>query len=445
MRWLVGVPSTLLVLALLLVVTDLALAAGRIHPGVRVSGVAVGGLSREQAESRVTNEITARLGLPVTAKFEAKTWSVTADKVGVVVDAAASVERAWAVGREDALLTAVGRRFSALLGGVEVPAKVDPDLSKIAVLLEGIEKSVNVDARDATVKLDGLEPKLVPSSVGVQVDRKALQTALLAAFASEDRVVDVDVDLVPASVSDADAQGAIATARRMLAGPVTVQWEQKAWTFTPETLAKWLVFVQVPAGGPAAAGAEATSAAVATGVAAPTADTASASAVATGAPEPKPERMMLKASFSVEAIAPTLAQLTGIVGRPAVSAQFIADEGMVSIKPSQMGTGPDVAALASDLARTLAAADQPRQVTLRLASVEPSLTTEAARAMGIKERISKYTTTYASGAANRVNNIHVLGDALNNRLVPPGGIFDVNKAVGERTAAKGYLEAPGIV
>jgi vancomycin resistance protein YoaR len=65
--------------------------------------------------------------------------------------------------------------------------------------------------------------------------------------------------------------------------------------------------------------------------------------------------------------------------------------------------------------------------------------------MGIVERISTYTTTYPAGAKDRVNNIHTLATALNDKLIPPGGTFDFNATVGERTAAKGYREAPAIV
>jgi vancomycin resistance protein YoaR len=44
-----------------------------------------------------------------------------------------------------------------------------------------------------------------------------------------------------------------------------------------------------------------------------------------------------------------------------------------------------------------------------------------------------------------VNNVHLLGDALDGKLIAPGAVFSFNGAVGERTAAKGYQEANAIV
>ena len=66
--------------------------------------------------------------------------------------------------------------------------------------------------------------------------------------------------------------------------------------------------------------------------------------------------------------------------------------------------------------------------------------------MGIKERISAATPPRTRPANTpRVNNIHLLADALDGKLVAPGSTFSFNGAVGQRTAEKGYQEANAIV
>jgi len=86
-----------------------------------------------------------------------------------------------------------------------------------------------------------------------------------------------------------------------------------------------------------------------------------------------------------------------------------------------------------------------RKAAVKLVETQPKLTTAAAKEMGISDRISSYTTTYAGSSSARVNNVHKLAKALDMKLVPPGGVFSFNGAAGERTAAKGYQEAPAIV
>jgi vancomycin resistance protein YoaR len=117
----------------------------------------------------------------------------------------------------------------------------------------------------------------------------------------------------------------------------------------------------------------------------------------------------------------------------------------VTIEPSQDGIGPDIESLSLALTQELKDPSSDRAVELRTSRRTPEITTEKARSMGIKERISTYTTTYESGNQPRVNNIHLLGDSLDGALVKPGGVFSFNGTAGERTAEKGYQEANAIV
>ena len=133
------------------------------------------------------------------------------------------------------------------------------------------------------------------------------------------------------------------------------------------------------------------------------------------------------------------------IGRPARDARFKTRSGSVTIVPSKNGIGPDMDTLASRLTSELADEGSGRKVELRTTITKPKLTTQKAREMGIKQRLARYTTTYAPGNASRVNNIHLLGDALDGKLVAPGETFSFNGAIGQRTAAKGYQEANAIV
>jgi len=139
-------------------------------------------------------------------------------------------------------------------------------------------------------------------------------------------------------------------------------------------------------------------------------------------------------------------KLGASVGTPARDAKFKTSKGTVTIVPSQNGVGADLALLAKDITATLKDSSDPaRTVEIKTTVTEPKLTTERARSMGITQRISTFTTTYDGSNAPRTSNIHTLGDALDGKLVAPGATFSFNGAVGERTAAKGYQEAPAIV
>lgn len=427
-RWGLGVPLGLLALAIVIVLGDVAVSYGRIHPGVRVADVALGGMTREAAARQMDRELGRRLRLPVTATYKTGKWNANAAQLGLTLDATLTADAAMKVGREPTLAAAVARRFAAVFGGVEVTATLDADDASLTSLFDKIDETVAVPARDATVKLEGLEGTLVPSADGVRLDRRAATDGLMRTFVSNDRTLSLRLQRVPVRITDAEARDAIAQTKKLLSGPVTIRWEDKSWSFEPNVMAEWITYRQVVKGTTNAA--EETSAAAGVSVAA--------------SATPKAQQIVLLATFAGDAVSRTITPMTGVIGRPAVNAEFVVSGGGVSIKASQTGLGPDIDALVSDMERTLKQS-VPREVTLRLAAVEPELTTEKAREMGIKERISTYTTSYNASQAPRVNNIHTLADALNNKLVPPGGVFDFNATVGERTAAKGYQVAPGIV
>jgi vancomycin resistance protein YoaR len=74
----------------------------------------------------------------------------------------------------------------------------------------------------------------------------------------------------------------------------------------------------------------------------------------------------------------------------------------------------------------------------------PQRTTEVAKTMGITSVVSSYTTTYG-GTPGRLNNVQLVAELIDGTLIAPGGTFSFNGTTGERTAAKGFQEAPVII
>jgi vancomycin resistance protein YoaR len=63
----------------------------------------------------------------------------------------------------------------------------------------------------------------------------------------------------------------------------------------------------------------------------------------------------------------------------------------------------------------------------------------------IDTKISSFTTNYQTSSAERSYNIELSTKAINGTLLMPGDTFSFNDIVGERTAARGYKEAPVII
>jgi len=64
--------------------------------------------------------------------------------------------------------------------------------------------------------------------------------------------------------------------------------------------------------------------------------------------------------------------------------------------------------------------------------------------MGITGLVGSYETIYG-GIANRIHNVQLVARLIDGKLIAPGATFSFNGATGERTADKGFLEAPVII
>jgi vancomycin resistance protein YoaR len=113
------------------------------------------------------------------------------------------------------------------------------------------------------------------------------------------------------------------------------------------------------------------------------------------------------------------------------------------VVPSAPGLSLDVPRSA---AAVLAAAARPtnRVATLVLQTEQPKRTTAQAQAMGIAGTVGSYETIYG-GEPNRIHNVQLVAHLVDNKLIAPGTTFSFNGTTGERSADKGFLEAPVIV
>jgi vancomycin resistance protein YoaR len=85
-----------------------------------------------------------------------------------------------------------------------------------------------------------------------------------------------------------------------------------------------------------------------------------------------------------------------------------------------------------------------RTAALAVQAQQPSRTTAQAQAMGITGIVGSYETFYG-GEPNRIHNVQLVAHLVDGKLIAPGATFSFNGATGERSAAKGFLQAPVII
>ncbi|MGI9648688.1 MAG: VanW family protein, partial [Acidimicrobiia bacterium] len=157
--------------------------------------------------------------------------------------------------------------------------------------------------------------------------------------------------------------------------------------------------------------------------------------------EPEPG---IALAFDPEVVAGRVSHLVSSLEGPPRNAEITTDENdEVVIIAGRPGTLVDPELIAQEL---LVAARLPgRQAPLPFArGVEPEFTSADAEALGIRRKVSEFTTFHAC-CQPRVTNIQRIADLVDGVIVMPGDEFSLNEHVGLRTEENGFVAAPMIL
>jgi lipoprotein-anchoring transpeptidase ErfK/SrfK len=156
----------------------------RIAKGISVGGVAIGGLTKEQAERKLEARYLAALHEPIVIHHATKTWTLGPREAKTSADVSAMVDQALARSRDGNILT---RTFRGLTGG-QVHQSLTPEVtySKAAVvrLLDRVRGSIDRDAADAKLSFHGGSFSEVQGRDGLAVDATTLHRKIDTAIVS---------------------------------------------------------------------------------------------------------------------------------------------------------------------------------------------------------------------------------------------------------------------
>ena len=81
------------------------------------------------------------------------------------------------------------------------------------------------------------------------------------------------------------------------------------------------------------------------------------------------------------------------------------------------------------------------EIVIPLVFTDPEIDSETLLARLFADCLAEKSTSLSGSSSNRINNVDLAAQALNNVVVNPGETFDYNSCLGERTTSKGYKEA----
>ncbi len=248
------------------------------------------------------------------------------------------------------------------------------------------------DPVSATVTLNGADVAVTPAKDGRRLD----DAALLRRLSHNTTVIDAPFTRLRPKVSDTAAQAAASEARALLAQPVAIVYHgARRGALSRAQIARAVSFGDD-----------------------------------------------LAVKLDGDALAKVVRPRLGKWVQRAHNARFVVAGSKIKVVPSRPGRDVDPSQLASAID---AAAKGGHVARLELGARQPELTTAKANALGIREKVSSFTTDMGPSSSNRIHNVQLMADFIDGTLIRPGEAFSFNDVVGPRTAERGFLEGQMII
>ncbi len=398
--------GAIVAIVVLAIVVDSALYYNKVHAGVQVSGVSLGGLTRDEAAAALNDYVEDVQQNPIVLTSGEWRWSLMPGDVGTEMDIAGAVAQAMDVTRENNLFSDLGKRLKLYFSEVEIPLEGTVDSAMMDDVLGQVAEQLDVEPVDAGLVIDGAEIKVIESQDGSAVDRDTLREdlkALLLTFHTTE--LEVPMVVKEPRVRAEDNQAALEQAEIMISAPLRLKSDDKTWTLSPEKIAAAMSFTSEDKDG-----------------------------VSTLVPLISAEKLDLSFFSEVEEV----------VATEPVNASFDSDGTKAWVIPGVVGKTLDRERTV-ELLLAAALTEGSRAVDVAVKTVDPELTTEEAEAMGIKDRLASYTTEPYAGSSARQVNVRITTQYASDVMLAPGEVYNFDKQIGPRTSARGYKPAPGIV
>jgi lipoprotein-anchoring transpeptidase ErfK/SrfK len=158
--------------------------ADEIASGVKVAGVALGGLTTAEAKARLEHQILRPLQRPIVVHHGTKTWTLGAREARLHADLSAMVDEAMARSRSGDVFSRSWRSLTGKRLNDDLAPTVEYSDAAVVRLLDRVRRSIERPAKDAQITISAAGVKTVPGVEGLGVRATTLHRQIGAAITS---------------------------------------------------------------------------------------------------------------------------------------------------------------------------------------------------------------------------------------------------------------------
>jgi vancomycin resistance protein YoaR len=150
--------------------------------------------------------------------------------------------------------------------------------------------------------------------------------------------------------------------------------------------------------------------------------------------------------YSEDVLDKTLSLFLDKINKDPIDALFTFQNGkVIAFRPSENGKTIDIDEVKKDLNSQFESvlSQKPQKINIQIETktLPPTITTDKANNLGIKELIGKGTSLFQRSIPSRIFNIELAASRINGVLIAPNETFSFNKALGDVSSFTGYQQA----
>jgi vancomycin resistance protein YoaR len=380
----------------------------QVFPGVRVAGIDLSGMEREEAQALLSQKSDYPERGRILFRDGDSIWLASPTDLGFELDLEATLDAAYRIGRQGSIQTRFKEQFESLYHGKILAPQYVFNANVAETYLQSIALEINQPTIEASLSLDGVEVVEQHSQVGRNLETWETIEALTDQLQSlRDGEVTLIITETPPIIMDVEEQALLA--RQILSAPLTLsvpdpdELDNGPWTFSPEVVAEMMTIKRV------------------------------------NTPEGDHYQVTLDAGLLHD----FLLDISPLFLREKQNARMMFDDEtrqLQVLESASIGRQLDIDGTIQTINDQLVAGDH--HVQLQMIYLEPDIVDDVtAEELGIRELVGEATSYFYGSSRERLQNIRIASSRFHGLMVPPGATFSMAEALGSISLDEGYAEA----
>jgi vancomycin resistance protein YoaR len=389
---------------------------GKILPGVSARGIDVGGLTKEQAVSKLDVATNVYLGGKSSYGVDGKLYQISPAEIGVSYDNKAMVEELYKLGRSGNILSDIATQ-TALPFTAEDMMQVNIDGVLYSTAMVSLNNQIALPSQNAQYVLGGAGLEVTPEKSGRRLNMGLAMLNLTRQFSELRPVIDLPIEAVSPDQTSENLLLQKDRVSKLVNAPLKLNYADKAWDISTNQILQWL---------------------------------SASNHYIPQQPNLLTSLIRINQNYSdlelnKNSIKNFLGPLAGEINIEAIDAQLsIADGRATVFKQSRDGKTLNVEASSNSIISALASG-QNRSVDLAVDTRKAEVNDGNIDKLGIKELIGEGVSYFPGSSWQRLQNIRVGTSRYQGILIKPGQIFSFGEYLGEVGPAQGYAESKVIL